>query len=138
MLPKDGGGKGDPGALRPISVLSVFFRLWAKYRFYMLKPELRSSFPDELRGGIKNRDSFGVLLALMLRMEDQLVAVARAEAPFEAGEGDGELPWSDMQFPVETHVLTIDARKCYDRIPLHDALNACLERGMPDIASDHG
>eukprot|EP00971_Amphidinium_carterae_P337385 6474151-Amphidinium_carterae.1 len=129
MIPKDGGGTGDPGALRPISVLSVFFRLWAKYRFYQLEPRLRNEFPAELLGGIRGRDSFGSLLALMLRMEAQLVAVSQYENDHEGAELHPED--AEVVFPEETHVLTIDARKCYDRIPLVDAVKCCIAHGLP-------
>eukprot|EP00971_Amphidinium_carterae_P013937 274385-Amphidinium_carterae.1 len=136
MIPKESDARADPGSLRPISVLSVFVRLWARYRLHMLPDHAKNAFPVELTGGLQGRSAFGGLLCMLARMEAHLVNVDfgdvdMLEDPQIFGAAMPEAWGWQNEVPAETHILTVDARKCYDRIPLHDAVRCSLQQGMP-------
>eukprot|EP00971_Amphidinium_carterae_P103086 2040564-Amphidinium_carterae.1 len=67
--------------LRPISVASVWYRLWAKWQLELMPDTMHSERNHALTGGIRQRNCYSKVLQTMLRMEIAIDAKARAHQP---------------------------------------------------------
>ena len=67
LIPKPGMAP-TPEGLRPITIVSIWIRIWSRYRLLLLDPKLLASLHPSLRGGIPGRDAtpqLGHLLAMI-------------------------------------------------------------------------
>ena len=67
LIPKPGMAP-TPEGLRPITIVSIWIRIWSRYRLLLLDPTLLASLHPSLRGGIPGRDAtpqLGHLLAMI-------------------------------------------------------------------------
>eukprot|EP00971_Amphidinium_carterae_P001882 37829-Amphidinium_carterae.1 len=99
----------EPEKLRPISVLSVWYRLWSSYSYRSLGTELHQRFPDTLLGGIPGRSGSAMVTTLQSRIEATLMS--------------GE--------PIAFSVASLDATKCFDHMLHHVALRTAQLHGLP-------
>ena len=58
--------------IRPISLASILYRIWAKIRWQDLQPWYHAWIPSQLKGGIKNREAIDGYYELMLQVESCL------------------------------------------------------------------
>ena len=98
---------------RPLSVASIWHRLWSSYHLRGLPVGLCCTFKDGLRGGIPGRaiDHMVATPALQLEASIQGVRVDDKE--------------------VEIHFLNLDAVKCFDKISMIGAATAAETFGLP-------
>ena len=103
LIPKPGMAP-TPDGLRPITIVSVWVRIWSRYRLLLLDPVILASLHPCLRGGIPGRDAVSQLGDLLASIEQN---------------------WNsrDLNEP-NLFVLTIDASKCFDRIDRVGALDS--------------
>ena len=97
--------------LRPISIMSVWYRLWGRC---VLESHsgLLASFDTSLRGGIPTRGLSDTVLHWALEVESALHSI----------------PLAGTQEPTPVYVLSIDAVKCFDRIQQCQVLSWVLTR----------
>ena len=110
LIPKPGMAP-TPEGLRPITIVSIWIRIWSRYRLMLLDPQILASLHPSLRGGIPGRDAAPQLGQLLTMIEQTW------------NQHDSENP--------HLFVLTIDASKCFDRIDRIGALSAARTRGIP-------
>ena len=106
----------EPAALRPIAIISVWIRLWSKWRLVQLGPKVHTDLSHSLRGGIPGRTMYPNMLELLLECEEALLVP----------EGDPFL------------CLSVDASKCFDRIRPTQALKLAERHGLDptDVEGD--
>eukprot|EP00971_Amphidinium_carterae_P337073 6473726-Amphidinium_carterae.1 len=109
VIPKDGYTEPLASSLRPISIFSVWYRLWGKYRLSCLPPEIIDNLDQGQCGGIPGRDPGPQMASLLSEVE---LSLRDPEAQ-----------------PL--YVLCLDASKCFDRIPHHIALNTAEKHNVP-------
>eukprot|EP00971_Amphidinium_carterae_P040260 790187-Amphidinium_carterae.1 len=68
MIPKFQGATNIEH-MRPIAILSVWYRLWSRYQLWSVDTKVVQSLHTGLVGGIPGRTSAGYLASLMLRLE---------------------------------------------------------------------
>ena len=76
LCPKNNAPEKEPGAYRPIAILSTWFRLWSRWRLLMTTPDILDRFPPELCGGLPNRSPQGRMLTFMLTIKQLIHDVA--------------------------------------------------------------
>ena len=113
LCPKNNAPEKDPGAYRPIAILSTWFRLWSRWRLLMTTPDILDRFPPELCGGLPNRSPQGRMLTFMLTIEQLTHDVAH-------GHRDKQLLF-----------VSLDASKCFDRVEQCSALETARQLGLP-------
>ncbi|KAJ9445989.1 Retrovirus-related Pol polyprotein from type-2 retrotransposable element R2DM [Diplonema papillatum] len=101
LIPKGEGGSG-PMDLRPISVTSAVYRLWAATRLRMLMEWMLAWVPEGMRGAIPKRGADDVMYAIGLRIEH----AAECGKPLFG--------------------LSVDFMKCFDRLP-HEIMFRLME-----------
>ena len=92
-----------PQELRPIALLSCWFRIWSAWRLESSCAQVCKDLDLDLIGGIPTRDSGDHMAALMMRVE-------RISGP------------GDEDAAEELGVVSLDASKCFDRIHQAQAL----------------
>ena len=112
LCPRDDRPEKQLGDFRPIAILSVWFRVWSRWRLLMTDPGVLDSFPEELCGGLPGRTLQGRMMAFMLRIE-QLI--------YERAKGGKQ----------QLLFVSLDASKCFDRVLQHAALDEALRFGLP-------
>ena len=98
----------EPAALRPIAIISVWLRLWSKWRLVMLGPRVHTTLSQSLRGGIPGRTMYPNMLELLLACEEAMLEPTGP--PFLC--------------------LSVDASKCFDRIRPTQALSLAAKHGL--------
>ena len=113
LCPKTRQPEPQPGDFRPIAILTVWFRLWSRWRLLLTDPSVLSKFPGELCGGLPSRTPQGRMLRFMLRIE-QLIHEAAVSGS-------------------QQHLLfvSLDASKCFDRVIQHKTLEDARLFGLP-------
>ena len=100
------GEGAEPDKLRPITVMSVFYRLWAGTRLRDLLPWQESWADDCLHGYRPGRSAETVWWKLALKVERALL---------EEGHLAG---------------ISLDYSKCFDRVPMNIVLKLAQHMGM--------
>ena len=98
---------------RPLSIMTIWYRLWGAYRLQALHPGIQEQFDPSLRGGIKGRGIEDLVLHPALWLE------AAINTPV------------DKQHETAFHMVSLDASKCFDRITWDSAALALLDLGVP-------
>ena len=83
---------------RPLSITSIWYRVWGSYRLHMLPLETHDVFGPHLRGGLTGRGVDDMVTHPMLWVE---------------AAANGCL-WEGL--PTQCHLLSLDAVKCFDHI----------------------
>ena len=99
----------EPDTLRPIAIISVWLRLWSKWRLILLGQEVFRQFEPTICGGIPGRTMYPNVLDLLLSLEEAVLC-ERGEAPFCC--------------------ISVDASKCFDRIRPTYALKLAQAKGV--------
>eukprot|EP00971_Amphidinium_carterae_P135172 2679257-Amphidinium_carterae.1 len=107
MIPKTEEPTPTVESLRPISITSVWFRLWGKFRLAQLDPTVHEQLDSALCLGIPGRQTNDKMCELTAQIE-------------QAISGDS---------PV--FMLALDASKCFDRINHVSVLEAGRECNIP-------
>ena len=113
IAPKDDRLTPPLEAHRPLSVLSIWYRLWSAYRIAMLPQEFYDIFRPELRGGLPHRT-----------IEDLVAGPLLCYEAYETHSWHGE-PATPL------HMLSLDASKCFDRITFESASREGRRCGLP-------
>eukprot|EP00971_Amphidinium_carterae_P287802 5713401-Amphidinium_carterae.1 len=129
MIPKFQGATNIEH-MRPIAILSVWYRLWSRYQLWSLDPALVQSLPRGLVGGIPGRTTAGYLSSLMLRLERVMVQCVEDEEDEEQVDDLATHSEQDLSPQVEC-MLSLDAAKCFDAIRQADILIALTKLGVP-------
>ena len=110
LIPKDIYHLPGAGDFRPLSIMSVWYRLWSSYRMHQLGAGYYDYFSPALRGGLPSRGIDDAVPGPLLHLEAT------------RGAGRNQIP------PL--HMVSIDASKCFDRIRYPSASQAALHSGM--------
>ena len=97
--------------VRPISLASLIYRLWAKIRWADLQPWHLAWLPPELKGGAKHREAIDAYYELMLEVENS----AHSKHPL--------------------YGILYDYTKCFDYVPWSIENGLLCALGMPDRIS---
>ena len=108
LLPKPNAPAEKVSSWRPITITSVFYRLYAKACLFRCIQSALQYLPSEMLGGIPNRHSQVAVVRVYFWIE-RLVCT-----------GQGSL-----------YGVSLDAAKCFDRIALSDALKAGMSCAIP-------
>ena len=111
LIPKVEDVIPQPQELRPIALLSCWFRVWSAWRLENSCVQVCQDLDLDLIGGIPTRDSGDQMAALMMRIERIL------DQGRNAAEAMG--------------VISLDASKCFDRIHQAQALEYGRLAGIP-------
>eukprot|EP00971_Amphidinium_carterae_P344495 6484930-Amphidinium_carterae.1 len=115
LLPKVAGGGLAVSDYRPISLTSLFYRIWSSWQLATVDKSVFRNLPEDLLGGLPGRDA-----------RERIVYLAMATEAAQLGVGEEEHRL--------TCVLNMDAVKCFDRIPWDSACRATLSAGVnPDV-----
>ena len=114
LVPKTESPVQDTSQCRPLSVMSIWYRLWGSYHLRLLPAETFARFADGLRGGIPQRGLSDMLAKPALRLEASLNGLT---------DEDGNA--------IEMHWANIDAAKCFDRLSMVRAAEAAADFGLP-------
>ena len=98
-----------PSSLRPISMMSIWVRLWSKWKLQLVRAEAEEQLDESLRGGITGRSLAPAALKMMLALERALE------------------PGADRPLCI----ISLDASKCFDRILASRAFPLALRNGLP-------
>eukprot|EP00971_Amphidinium_carterae_P332568 6466790-Amphidinium_carterae.1 len=109
MIPKDDTPTPTLDGLRPISIMSVWYRLWGKFRLTSVDQSVYNNLDDGLCGGLPGRQSNAKMCNLLAAVE-------------KAIDGGGTDP---------IFILSLDASKCFDRITHVSVLEAARECMIP-------
>ena len=101
------------GDWRPIAVISIWVRVWSRWKLMELPDAFWNQFGAHIMGGLPQRDSATGVLDLMLQLEESLYAKQHTQ---------GDVYWG---------LLSLDASKCFDKISQLGAMRAGLQFGMP-------
>ena len=93
---------------RPISLTSVLYRLYPKWRLQHVMPLVLPNLSSGVVGGLPG-----------LRCEMEILELATMPETLARGAH------------VERAGITMDATKCFDKVPWPSALQVCLASGMP-------
>ena len=110
LVPKDIHQLPSAGDFRPLSIMSVWYRLWSGYRMHLLGEGYFSYFSEALRGGLPSRGIDDAVTGPLLHLEATKVL------------------GRDQVNPL--HLVSIDASKCFDRIRYPSAAAAALNSKM--------
>ncbi|CAE7832127.1 unnamed protein product [Symbiodinium sp. CCMP2592] len=80
--------------IRPISLASHIYRLWAGVRFKQLRPWMDSWIPDSLRGGVHGRDTTDIYYHLALDIEHSHSRNTLFGILFDFQKCFDNIPWS--------------------------------------------
>ena len=109
LIPKDNDG-GIPGALdlRPVTLTSVVYRLWARIRAVQLTYNWARCWQRQgLGGGLAHTSAEGVLMEIALECEAAVLSGARAGG------------------------IAVDLKKAFDLIPLDMLAALAIQQGAP-------
>eukprot|EP00971_Amphidinium_carterae_P331663 6465383-Amphidinium_carterae.1 len=117
LLPKERSPSLSPDQYRPISILSVFYRLWGRWRLeHLVRLQVFDQLHGALLGAIPGRNPRERLAHLLLSCEASQVLVP--EGPEELGSA--------------LHVINLDAKKCFDLLHRQRALHYMERLGVPN------
>ena len=114
LVPKTDEPIPTASQYRPLSIMSIWYRLWGSYHLRMISPDLYSRFAPGLRGGIPQRGLADMIATPALRLEASLNHLQ-----------------DDSGARVELHWANIDAVKCFDRLSMVRAAQAATTFGLP-------
>ena len=105
---------------RPLSILSIWYRLWSRAALIAMGPELQQALNPHLRGGIPNRAIDDSILNWALQIENTV-------------HGMGGIDGRDQneERPTGLCLVTLDAVKCFDNISQPQVLAEALRAGVP-------
>ena len=95
MLPKPDTPATSPADWRPISVTSIWFRLYGQLRLFPLFQHILPHLPDTVLGGVPRRNAYPEVLRLLMLVEKHVAGI------------DPQPTWGG---------ISLDASKCFDRI----------------------
>ena len=113
LVPKGSDPEPDVSSHRPLSVMTIWYRLWSSYRVTLLDSSVFSGFSKGLCGGIPQRT-----------IEDMIAGPLLCHESHHALALEG-------RDPNPLHLLSLDASKCFDRITYPSAAAAAAKRGIP-------
>ena len=99
---------------RPISVMSVWYRLWSRAALISIPSETLELLHPHLRGGLGVRTLSDSILTWALQVEGAI----------------NSFPSPSTNDPMALYMVTIDASKCFDRISQQQLLERALKLGL--------
>ena len=109
LLPKVDDPELMPEQFRPISIASVWYRWWSRYRLLQVGEQLVTGLHPNLVGGVPGRSAGGMLTTIILQIE-YMETLRPAD--------------------VQMHGLSLDAAKCFDMIHRRQAIQHCQHIGL--------
>ena len=108
LIPKPGAPAESPASWRPITITSVFYRIFAKICLFSAIGKVLQMLPSSMLGGLPSRTTPAAILRVYLDIE----SVIRQGRGCVLG-------------------VSLDAAKCFDRISVLDAVRAGEWCGIP-------
>ena len=104
---------------RPLSILSIWYRLWSRATLTSLGDEMMKKPNCHLRGGLPGRSVDASILTWALQVESAIHSIPTIEEPSSK---------------MSIYLATLDAVKCFDRIGQEGVLRSARTFGLPNDA----